>query len=375
MDNVVLQTTMSWEGDGAAENLQKALRAAPQEHLTVVILGHLLRPDGPPSTDDFYKTVNLFAQVKPIRPFPNEAEWRRAGHKVGDLKVFDDLAAEFNRNPDTEWLGFRPKWCDGGLANENCVLKGKTVAKKANSQGGNDVVVLEASISTGLSMSGNQVRLCCCSSEVPQPPAVRQLRGQTAIKRLKIAHRPSANLPPGGDIGLIDINNHWFHEGFMPTLPSHGEYRVLMVRDTSLEALDGLVPPYRILKIVRSIPSDGGLEIKMFNADEDFSFIDNPEIRQKKAVELHNYALVWATVLLNVSRYDHRYESYKVGCRLDIGITELSPDGTFHCWINEPTNFFEAGTVGFSDETDVHMAWAKAFGVISSRGELARHVV
>jgi hypothetical protein len=99
-----------------------------------------------------------------------------------------------------------------------------------------------------------------------------------------------------------------------------------MVRDTSLEALDGLVPPYRILKIVRSIPSDGGLEIKMFNADEDFSFIDNPEIRQKKAVELHNYAIVWATVLLNVSCYDHRYESYKVGCRLDIGITELSPD-------------------------------------------------
>jgi hypothetical protein len=224
MDNVVLQTTMSWEGDGAAENLQKALKAAPQEHLTVVMLGHLLRPDGPPSTDDFYKTVNLFAQVKPIRPFPNEAEWRRAGHKVGDLKVFDDLAAEFNRNPDTEWLGFRPKWCDGGLANENCVLKGKTVAKKANSQGGNDIVVLEASISTGLSMAGNQVRLCCLSSEVPQPPAVRQLQGQTAMKRLKIAHRPPANLPSGGDIGVIDINNHWFHEGYMPTLPSHGEY-------------------------------------------------------------------------------------------------------------------------------------------------------
>ncbi|KAK1754177.1 hypothetical protein QBC47DRAFT_385917 [Echria macrotheca] len=371
--SVRLQNTMSWEGDGAAENLEKALRAAPKDLTTVVMLGHLLRPKGPPSTGDFYKMVTMFAQVKPIRPFPNEAEWRRAGHKVGDLRLFDELAAEFNRNADTKWLGFRPKWCDGGLTAENCVLEGKTVAKKANSHGGNDVVVLESSTTTGVSMSGNRVRLCCRSPKVSQSPASRQLRGQASSKRLKTACRPSANLSPGENLGVIDADNHWFHEGYMPTLPSHGEYRVLMVRDTSLEALDGLVPPFRILKIVRSLPSDTGLEVKLFDADDDFSFINNPEIRQEKVVELQNYALVWATVLLHVGRYDHRYESYKVGCRLDIGITELS--GKFRCWVNEPTNFFEAGTVGFSEETDVHMAWAKAFGVIASRGELARYVV
>lgn len=57
---VILQTTMSWEGDGAGENLEKALRAAPKDLTTVVMFGHLLRPEGPRSSDDCYKIVNMF---------------------------------------------------------------------------------------------------------------------------------------------------------------------------------------------------------------------------------------------------------------------------------------------------------------------------
>ncbi|EEU36124.1 uncharacterized protein NECHADRAFT_87218 [Fusarium vanettenii 77-13-4] len=108
----------------------------------------------------------------------------------------------------------------------------------------------------------------------------------------------------------------WFHMEYVPTFKTVGEYRVHLCGDNAVSI--------GISKFVRD-----KLEVRSVSDDDFAWFSKSQEEQQKKRQELCDFARYQRKKLLEQPNADKAFESLRVGVRIDIGVSEESPEGRF----------------------------------------------
>ncbi|EWZ78776.1 hypothetical protein FOXG_21512 [Fusarium oxysporum f. sp. lycopersici 4287] len=220
---------------------------------------------------------------------PSEVETQWAGCKIGDISTLDRIAR------DAEWkYSYRPRTC---LGRGKCTLPStavkKMVVKRGYSCGAGDVEVVDGT---------QRHNLRCIDTEQSHP---------------------------GPYNTNIDIRKPtYFHQEYIESLQTIGEYRVYICRE-------------KILAIAHtkfnwdSTPKHFAVQRVQLKSFAWFS--RDPKEQQKKLEELKDYALFMNSRLLELSDIREEYRSLRVGVRLDIGFSEVNRNG--RPFISENTRF------------------------------------
>ncbi|KXJ85398.1 hypothetical protein Micbo1qcDRAFT_169468 [Microdochium bolleyi] len=335
-----LRNTVTWSSR-LFKNLDNALADATSNSRKLILLGTiqtpLSPPEGTPDFDKYRRYINLRMEAnRYIRAYPTPEEMEFATNKVGDLRILRECADEF-RAEGMSWLAHRPATCDGGLSGR-CTLPPslgnykEMVIKPIRSSCGKDIRVTEVEDRKGL----------------------------------------KCYLPNGKPTGL-NPEKHSFHQEYIKPLSDFGEFRIIIARDTSKEAMDGLLPPGKIINIVLTRPNGSSQDrfsdtsVTRFEPACFGSGFGDEEAQKRKSEELRKFALVWYAKLLELSYSYPGLASVQVGLRLDVGLSEVTVDGRF--FINEMTRFWSASSYSEGSDTAVQRAWGQAWGFICTQDQ------
>ncbi|RYC80877.1 hypothetical protein BFJ63_vAg16240 [Fusarium oxysporum f. sp. narcissi] len=239
---------------------------------------------------------HLYSRLRTLSAFdgrlyvcPSEAETQWAGCKIGDISTLDMIAQ------DADWkYSYRPRTC---LGRGRCTLPStavkKMVIKRGYSCGAGHVEVVDGT---------QRHNLRCIDTEQSHP-------------------EPSNT--------NVDIRQPtYFHQEYIESLQTIGEYRVYICRE-------------KILAIAHtkfnwdSTPKHFAVQRVQLKSFAWFS--RDPKEQQKKLEELKDYALFMNSRLLELSDIREEYRSLRVGVRLDIGFSEVNRNG--RPFISENTRF------------------------------------
>jgi hypothetical protein len=256
------------------------------------------------SESAFYHHIRLVSALNGnITLLPSETETKWAELKIGDIRALDDIANAPGR------YSYRPKTCFG---ERECILsdsRQETVSKRSHSCGAGDVHV---------ERSGHGSKTRC--------PTRRKSSDRYV----------------------------WFHQEYVPSLVDFGEFRVFLRGNRIINAA-------RTCFEWSSEPKK--LAVSPLLPNEHFTwFSSDPEEQLKKRDELYTFAQFVRSRLLMRSDAKEHFASLRIGVRLDIGVSELSPNGRF--FVNEITRFTSADQFSALLATRPHFnipeAWATA---------------
>lgn len=168
---------------------------------------------------------------------------------------------------------------------------------------------------------------------------------------------PGATKPQGKKHKVTEPDYFWFHQEYIESLKSFGEFRVILSRGRVVAMCRTTFAPDTEELIVQPVkPSD-------FEA-----FSPNVSDQERKCEELREYAEYICSQLLT-GKDAYLYKSFEIGGRIDIGISENSPAGKF--FVLELTRFHAAGLFSYFILTEpwssICEAWAKALVYLYSR--------
>ncbi|KAL2669945.1 hypothetical protein Neosp_015111 [[Neocosmospora] mangrovei] len=280
----------------------------------VILFAPLESPDWTirPNLHRFYDAIEMADATRGnVSVYPSRYETWNQGHKLRDLRALDEIA---KGAPDK--FAWRPKTCFGfrgmcALADET----GKTVIKGTFSSCGDHVEIVANT------NDGAMDKLRCTRPTDNAEPSTRP-RGTKKHTKTTPA--------------IQEHDRHYFHQAFVSPLQTWGEVRVFMEgNEVSLMAY--------------SIPRpEDETEFMPFDSDRHFCFgltvVTTREGRKAKDQELRDFCRWWQKQLL--AQYPDLFETLKVGCRLDIGISQADLEG--HFFVNEVTRWPAAGFFGMN---------------------------
>ncbi|RSL44425.1 hypothetical protein CEP54_014689 [Fusarium duplospermum] len=286
----------------------------------VIFFAPLESPDWAirPNLHRFYDAIEMAdAPRGNVSVYPSRYETWNQGHKLRDLRALDEIA---KGAPDK--FAWRPKTCFGlgmcALADET----GKTVIKGTFSSCGEHVEIVTDT------NDGTMNTLRCTR---PTDNAEPSTRSRGTKKHTKTTQKPTKKSP-----AIQEHDRHYFHQNFIRPLQTWGEIRVFMKgNEVSLMAF--------------SIPrGEDETEFMAFDGDRHFCFgptvSTTREGRKAKDQELRDFCQWWQKQLLE--RYPDLFETLRVGCRLDVGISQADLEG--HFFVNEVTRWSAAGFFGIN---------------------------
>ncbi|KAK5713822.1 hypothetical protein LTR17_017448 [Elasticomyces elasticus] len=275
---------------------------APKELLThlqqvspvIIFLSHtatttLCQPHVRTVLQGLTKLRHLFGN-QTLRTIPCEEESEHYHSKVADVRVLDSLA---QTSPDV--YAYRPRTCLGFTP---CTLgdDAQTVFKRSHSDGGLHVQIEPRGVRTSLkctpaNSSRRKTKLCSRSSQATSPALA-----------LDAGPQP-----------------HWFHQEYVSTLATVGEFRVFIVA-TKDDALGG-----EVLHTVRTKTSDGLMSV----CAADFDLFEHPSATGLDRSQVEDFALPI-------------YESLEIAVRLDIAVAPPTAASSGRLFVLEVTRFYAA---------------------------------
>ncbi|KAI8650403.1 hypothetical protein NCS57_01373800 [Fusarium keratoplasticum] len=230
--------------------------------------------------EQFYRDMEpLCAMLPHLRMYPSHDEFMAVNLKFPDIAAMDRIA----KTAPTLYA-YRPQTCFGmGKCTLDTPKGEKTVIKRNFSDASSHVKIVQGP-------TGHQLKLACFTGErvkTRQPEPEKD--------------EPSAR---------------WFHMEYIPTFKTVGEYRVHLCGDN--------VVSIGISKFVKD-----KLEVRSVSDDDFAWFSKGQEEQQKKRQELCDFARYQRKKLLEQPNADKAFESLRVGVRIDIGVSEESPEGRF----------------------------------------------
>ena len=235
---------------------------------------------------------------KPLRTYPCRTELVWEARKLGDIQVLDDIA----RLAKHKRFQYRPITCSGS---GRCALAehSKTVQKRSSSCGSRHVKI-------------NSCRTSSLHCEIEgKLPATKQPTISTAV---------------------------YFHQEFVDTFDSIGEFRVFLVCERCGQGLRN-----RRAKIIHTIRTK-------FEDDDIIAY--NVTATESSYHELHEFALYIMSCLRDRYDWEEKFESLEVGVRLDIAI---SNDERF--FVNEITRWYAADWFSLSTLGPPHTQLCSSF--------------
>ncbi|KAK3069398.1 hypothetical protein LTR53_012287 [Teratosphaeriaceae sp. CCFEE 6253] len=259
------------------------------------------------------------------RVYPNPLELLQAHGKLGDIRQLDEIA----RGSEPAW-SFRPRTC---FPRGACALRSeaRTVHKR------------------NYSGSTQHVKLVPAGAGGSELTCLPESAGRKRKRRPQYAEDACAS---------------WFHQEYMPSLESVGEFRVFIVASpdpTGLRGLRGKV--VYALQTLTQRPltplEQRGCEFWIYDPD-----FEDPQLEGMSDTKLHGFALHVYEQLRKTGK--SQYESLEVGVRLDIGVSPPSPvDGEKMFFVNEISRWYEAHWLCQQAskyfDTKLWEVWAEAF--------------
>lgn len=284
-----------------------------------------------PGSEDFYRYMDLIEATHGnvvVHPSETELKWEEL--KIGDVRVFDEIAQSNQK------FTYRPKTC---LGIGECTLPevcARHVIKRSYSCGGAHVRVARANSRPGLRC---------------------QLR-TTAPTSMRAGPRPTNS---------ASSKHVWFHQELVDSLGRFGEFRVWLVQGKAFKAAH--------TRFDHDFNSKSARESKVFAVTPvDLSSFDwysnDPAEQQSKWDELYEFAEMVNSCLRNRHDAVRHYQSVQVGLRLDIGVSEQSSRGVF--FVNEATRFYCADYMSeliCQPFTEISMALGRAIAQKCEDGE------
>ncbi|CAJ2514325.1 Uu.00g024440.m01.CDS01 [Anthostomella pinea] len=259
-------------------------------------------PSGRGSIEELYAALQLnVMRHRQLRVYPSLAEMRQDRYKIGDIRALDIIAQE---SPGE--FAFRPKTCFGCSPCELGIdVDGQNVVKRSHSCG------------------GNGVRTCPKSEAQKEVGCQRSKRQKTGT---------SAPIKP---LGIGPNNPLLLHQEYIPTFEELGEFRVfLCAPDDPQEDAEVIVAAFT------KFGNDGMMMAREIRTSDFVWAGQDKKARSAKETQLHRFAQHVYSQLCKRHDAHERYESLKIGVRLDIGVSELSPNGLF--FVNEVTRWHSA---------------------------------
>ncbi|KAK4206288.1 hypothetical protein QBC37DRAFT_301083 [Rhypophila decipiens] len=329
--NLNLKRTLVWDKVLISKLQQSLIESASSDREILVLVGCTTQvPEKTPSLDDFYRQLALFMAVQPhIHVYPTREEWEWESGKLGDLRLFQEIANSF-KAAGKDWLSYFPKTCDGI---GRCKLPPPGTGM--NVEGG-DKMVVKPICSSG----GKGVRVVSVTERQGLKCVLSQQRRQN-----------------------IDPQKHMFHQEYIETLSTLGEFRVVIVRDTSPDAISA----GKIVYIVLTRPRNSFREQvtrRFHNGDFFAGIISDKDVQDRKYRELVEYCLKIYQELFK-RRHNPGLSSIEMGVRLDVGLSKASAEGCF--FVLEATRLFTASTYGEGSCTQACKEWSYAAGFVLGR--------
>lgn len=275
--------------------------------------------------DQFY---NHLATIKSprIRVYPSEQECHAVNFKISDIIALDEIAQR-----STEWdYSFRPQTCfgDDGVCKIPYNPNDWMIVKRSHSDGSSHVKRVRMT---------DRMHLACQVAELENQPEQRK----------SAADEPDAK---------------HFHQEYIEPLRSHGEYRVFLCGN-NIE-----VVAYSHFLVAGGEDGEiGNMVARSVTLDDFLWFSSDPEEQRQKLAQLQGFTRYNRTKLLE--RNEPGFESLEIGVRLDVGVSELSPQGRFFVleitrWWNAnymPTYILPYPHIGLSESYGAalaHKLWA-----------------
>ena len=237
----------------------------------------------------FYNHLRRLSTVRgSVTLFPSETEHRWESEKIGDIKALDDIATE-QREAKNDRFGYRPRTCFGvGSCSLTDLDESRLIIKRSHSAASEHVRGQEKK---------DRQRLKCCDGN-----------GRT-LKKDKVLY-------------------YWFHQERVETLKTLGEFRVFVCATA-----DGAG---EVVSIVHTKPGPDSIAAQR-PGEHVFRGLGDYKTRKR---ELEEFAIfIWKRLLARPDA-QMNFGSLQVGVRLDIGISEMSPNGRW--FVSEITRLFDA---------------------------------
>lgn len=230
----------------------------------------------------------LSAVSESVTFFPSETEHRWESEKIGDIKALDDIATE-QREAKNDRFGYRPRTCFGvGSCSLKDLDESRLIIKRSHSAASEHVRGQEKK---------DRQRLKCCDG-----------KGRT-LQKDKVLY-------------------YWFHQERVETLKTLGEFRVFVCATANGAG--------EVVSIVHTKP---GFDYIAAQRPGEHVFRGLGDYKTRKH-ELEEFAIfIWKRLLARPDSQMH-FGSLQVGVRLDIGISEMSPNGRW--FVSEITRLFDA---------------------------------
>ncbi|KAF4999338.1 hypothetical protein FDECE_11534 [Fusarium decemcellulare] len=292
----------------------------------------------------FYEGIGLFEDLfRNLRVYPRREEWRSVTRKLAEVSELDAIA----ETSKAAW-SFRPKLCHGfGVCDLQSQPDELSVRKRTVSDGANHVFFIKGSERDCLAcyLNDNDEVSSNNRENVPVQAAIRSKKGLNSTKR----GRPKRE-PEGGDAD--EPGARYFHMEYIPSLREFGEFRVFICDGSVVATAHTSFTPDRSM-LARAAVKD------------DFSRISGYTTpAEEKKQELHAFALHQVTRLRQLDSL--AFDSLSIGVRLDIGVSEQSPQGRFFCL--EVTRFWNAVYFPLRILPDPYIDISHEFGQALAKG-------
>ena len=234
------------------------------------------------SLDDVYKYIRLFAPIHGanVRPYPSESEHYHERSKLGDIRALDEIAGK------SEWkFSYRPKTCYGQRI---CELASHQITVHKRTYSG-------------------------CADHVKIQSNTRRNELTCTLEHPPRAHKPSKKgLSPSSP-------QYWFHQEYISTLQTFGEFRVFIVTESC--ASGGRRG--RRGKIIAAVRTKWKWDEKRLFAEMvDEDIYRGEECRGLEMKDFYEFCLYYFEQFRARDDALTHYESLETGVRLDVGISD-----------------------------------------------------
>jgi hypothetical protein len=284
----------AWLKDQLRSNkLVEHIRAKQTSRVLLWVANNNSLWKGMSMTDCYNQLRTLAAQCGNLELCLSETEASWEELKIGDVKAFDQIAQD--ADPEFSW---RPKTCFGtGICDLPSSPQGFMVTKRSHSCGAAHVLHVQRS---------DRRRLDCVES------------GDCKPSRVVKSSKPI-----------------WFHQEEVPALMEFGEFRIFFVKDQIVGAIRTKFEDVIEKRVIAAIP---------VSLADFYWYSNEPEKQEYKWSRLYYHATLIREKLLERRDAPEHYRSLRVAVRIDIGVSELTPEGKF--FAGEVARF--AGATWFS---------------------------
>jgi hypothetical protein len=275
------------------------------------------------SLEDAYKYIRSFAPIHGanVRPYPSESEHYHERSKLGDIRALDEIARK------SEWkFSYRPKTCYGQRC---CELASHQITVHKRTYSG-------------------------CADHVKIQSNTRRDELTCTLERPPRARKPSKKgVSPSSP-------QYWFHQEYISTLQTFGEFRVFIVTERC--ATGG--QRGRRGKVIAAVRTKWNWEEKrLFGETVDEDTFREEECRGLEMKDIYEFCLYYFDQFRARDDALTHYESWETGVRLDVGISDEAGQKRF--FVIEATRWYGAhffSSIGCAEpKTRICKAFATAF--------------